>query len=463
MSEQLVPIAALRRALGAGPTSWAQLINPPQERTLAESLAAEVGPLADACRWLCGKAKRTLASRRHGGWLSSLELKIDRKPLGVVLIIGASNYPLFLVGVQAIQALAAGNAVLLKPAPGGEPIAARLIEALIEGGVPPDLCVLLDSDVASAQAAIATGVDHIVMTGSAETGRAIAGQAAEHLTDCTLECSGSDAIIVLAGADTDRVAACVAWGLTLNGGATCIGPRRLIAVGDTLDPIKQRLISRFVAASPSRVPDAVTETVRRVLTQEFDAGAEVVSPVGFDRAALDQACDARELPPLILVPAEGSPALADSDVFAPVLSLQRAATAEDALRLANASPYALGAAVFGPAAEAEPVAARLRAGCVTVNDLIAPTADPRVPFGGSRRSGYGVTRGAEGLLAMTRPQAIARRRGRWLPHLDEPTAAFDDLLAGMIQSQHATGLAARWQGMRRLITAAMTHSTLKKG
>lgn len=462
IEERLKPIAALRSCLGTEPRGWAELIDPPQERTLAESLAAEVGPLADACRWLCRHAKQTLRSQHHGGWFGSLQLQIDRKPLGVVLIIGASNYPLFLLGVQAIQALAAGNAVLLKPAPGAEPVTARLVEALIDGGVPAELCMLFESDAATAQTAIAAGVDHVVMTGSAKTGRAVASQAAEHLTDCTLECSGSDAVVVLPGADLDRVAACVSWGLMLNGGATCIGPRRLIAVDNAFDVLRDRLADRFVTAPPSRVPEAVTETVRRVVAEALDAGAEILSPAGFDRSALDQACDARALPPLVLMPADGAPDLAESDVFAPVMSLQRSSTAEDAIQLANASPYALGAAVFGPTAEAERVASRLRAGCVTVNDLIAPTADPRVPFGGTGESGYGVTRGAEGLLAMTRPQAIARRRGRWLPHLDEPTAAFDEVIVGMIQSQHATGLAARWQGMRRLITAAMQHNRLKK-
>ncbi|MEO0532065.1 MAG: aldehyde dehydrogenase family protein, partial [Planctomycetota bacterium] len=306
----------------------------------------------------------------------------------------------------------------------------------------------------AAQSAIEARVDHIVATGSSATGRAVARAAAETLTPCTLECSGSDAVIVLPGADTDRVAQCVAWGLTLNAGATCIGPRRLLAVGD--EP-SDRIIDRLDPDATWSVPEAVAEAVRRVVGSEIDGGAKWYSPAGFDRAKLDAACDARQLPAMVLMSGLDDPAIAKSDLFAPVLSLDMARNAEEAVRLANASPYALGASVFGPAAEALAVAKRLRAGCVTVNDLIAPTADPDLPFGGTGESGYGVTRGAEGLLAMTRPQAIIRRRGNWLPHLDKPTPALDDLIAGLIQSQHQTGLAARLRGMRRLIAAAMAH------
>ncbi|TWU00362.1 Coniferyl aldehyde dehydrogenase [Botrimarina colliarenosi] len=451
------PIGGLRHELAADPSGWASLIQTPQDRTTAESLASEVLPLADACRWLERHAARTLRPRVAWRFFQSLALRVERKPAGVVLVIGASNYPLFLLAVPAIQALAAGNAVLLKPPPGGEAIAQRLANVLVGGG-DSRLCVALDSSTESAQAAIAAGVDHITATGSSATGRAVARAAAETLTPCTLECSGSDAVIVLPGANLRRVVDCVAWGLTFNAGATCIGPRRLIAVGDA-DEVRQRLADRLANAPPRRVPKQAAEALRRVLGDELAAGAMASCPHGFDRVALDAACDAALIPPILLTSALASPLVAQSDLFAPVLSLDVAKDAEQAIELANASSYALGASVFGPAGEAEEVARRLRAGCVTVNDLIAPTADPRVPFGGAGESGYGVTRGAEGLLAMTRPQAVVRRRGGWLPHLDEPTPALDDLVTGLIQSQHAASWSGRFAGLKKIISAATRRRT----
>lgn len=453
IAERLRPIAALRRSIAADPFGWAEAIVTPYDRTRAESLAAECLPLADACGWLEGRAAKALEPRRSGGWWKGVSLRVERKPLGVVLVIGAGNYPLFLLAVPAIQALAAGNAVLLKPSPAAGGLAAKLRDTLVAGGLDPRLAVVLDDTAEAAQQAIAAGVDHIVATGSSATGRAVARAAAERLTPCTLECSGSDAVVVLPGADLERVASCVSWGLTLNGGATCIGPRRLIAVAD--GSVGERVVDRLDGSRTWSVPAAVAEGVRRVVGAEIDSGARVVSPEGLDRAALDAACDARRLPAIVLASGQPPSGLAQNDLFAPVLSLEIARDEDEAVRLANASPFALGASVFGPGESAVRVAKRLRAGCVTVNDVIAPTADPDVPFGGAGESGYGVTRGAEGLLAMTRPQAIVTRRGRWLPHLDKPTPELDEIAAGLIQSRHAAGVAARFSGIKRLLAAAM--------
>lgn len=437
--------------------AWAEVIATPQERTIAESLAAEVLPLADACKWLHKNAAKTLRPRREGRGLGSVSVRVDRKPHGVVLVIGASNYPLFLLAVPAIQALAAGNAVLLKPPPGGESVAGRLQETLDS-----PLCVLLGSSAEAGQAAIDAGVDHVVLTGSAETGRVVAGQAADSLTPCTLECSGSDAVVVLPGADLPRVADCVAWGLGFNSGATCIGPKRVVAGAKQIAALGTLLAARLANSKPGGLSKRSAGDAKRLVGEALDCGCQIVCPGRFDRDDLNSACEAGQLQPMVLQTVADRPALLDADLFAPVVMLLTAETVEERVAAANDCPYALGASVFGPADEAATVASRLRAGCVTINDLIAPTADARVPFGGAGQSGYGVTRGREGLLAMTRPQTLARRHGSWLPHLDEPSPALDDLLTGMIQSQHARGWAAKWRGLRRMITAATAHSRHRK-
>ena len=115
------------------------------------------------------------------------------------------------------------------------------------------------------------------------------------------------------------------------------------------------------------------------------------------------------------------------------MPLQVVADSDAAVVAANASPYALGAAVFGPREAAQAVARKLRAGCVVVGDVIVPTADPRLPFGGAGESGFGTTRGAEGLLAMTRPQAIVSRdRPEWR-HLAPLPAAAGPLVASLLR------------------------------
>ena len=130
--------------------------------------------------------------------------------------------------------------------------------------------------------------------------------------------------------------------------------------------------------------------------------------------------------------------------------------------MANSCPYALGASVFGDGGEAQSVAARLDVGVVTINDLIVPTADPRLPFGGRGESGFGVTRGAEGLLEMTRPKVISKRRGKWLPHLDAPTEADDDILSGLLDFSYSSGFRSRLRGLRKLISSARRAKKTKR-
>ena len=145
-------------------------------------------------------------------------------------------------------------------------------------------------------------------------------------------------------------------------------------------------------------------------------------------------------------------ALLDEDMFAPWLALVPVADTAAALEAADACSYALGASMFGPAAAARALAGQVRAGSVCVNDLIVPTADPRLPFGGRGRSGFGSTRGELGLLEMTVPKAVSVRRGRFRPHLNRATPRDAVLFAHMMALLHG-GWGARWAALRGLVAA----------
>lgn len=345
-------------------------------RPPADTLVSEVLPLLEAARFLEREAPALLAPRRLGRrgrptWLAGVASEVRREPCGVVLIVGPANYPLFLPGVQLLQALVAGNGVCVKPALGFAAPVQALCQTLRRAGLPEFLVVVLDDSVAAGQDAVRAGFDRIVLTGSAETGRAVLRAAADTLTPCTMELSGDDPVFVLAGADLPLAAACIGYGTRLNDGRTCIAPKRVFAPAG-LAPALERLLAD---ACPSP-------------------------------------------PPIVPVRDE-----------------------EDALRQAARSPYALGAAIFGPEPTARSLAARVNAGCVLINDVIVPSADPRLPFGGRGRSGFGVTRGAEGLLEMTVLKSIAGRRGRFRPHLDPPRRTDDAFFAALISVLHATGRA----------------------
>lgn len=380
----------------------------PARQEPAETMSAEVLPLADACAFLGRHADRLLASKRHGRrgrpwWLMGVSSRVVREPFGVVLVIGPSNYPFMLPGVQALQALTAGNAVLLKPGRGGTAAADALAALLRDARLPVGLLTVLDENPRAATAAIEGGVDHIVLTGSADTGRAVMRQAAEHLTPVTMELSGCDAVFVLADADLDMAADAIAFGMRLNRSETCIAPRRVLAYDSIYDALLARLNDRFDLIEPR---------------------------------------------PRII--ADGT--LLNEDVFEPVVSIVAVSDEDEALRCADESSYALGASVFGGADDAMHLARRIDAGVVTINDLIVPTADPRLPFGGRHRSGFGVTRGEEGLLAMTQTKVISTRSGTFRPHYTPTTASDRELFETSLRASHGRGWARRLAAWGSLIT-----------
>jgi acyl-CoA reductase-like NAD-dependent aldehyde dehydrogenase len=450
----------LRRIIASGarelaetvPTSLPGALN----RTAADTLVSEVLPLIEACRFLEREAARILRTRRLGSrglplWLSGVEARVERVPLGVVLVVGAANYPLFLAGVQTIQALVAGNAVLWKPAPGTETPAFALRALLIESGLNPELLTLLEADAGSVTGAIAAGVDHVVLTGSAETGKAVLRRLAETLTPATMELSGCDAVFVLPSADLEHTVRALVFGLRFNGSCTCMAPRRVFLVG-MAEAEASRFETRLAAAARSLkgVPltPGIKARLRELIADARAQGAEIaldgLSEFGESNAALVTLIS-RAAPSMLSMQAE---------IFAPVLSIMRAADMGEALAADAACPYALTAAIFGPESDARRLAGRLRVGNVLINDVVIPTADPRISFGGRGRSGFGVTRGAEGLLAMTTPRTIqvqSRRSKRPYEPTDEGHL---ELFAGFAELLHGGGFARRWDGLKRMVGAA---------
>jgi acyl-CoA reductase-like NAD-dependent aldehyde dehydrogenase len=432
---RLAPMGRLRRLIGARAAGLAESLGP--RRPLADTLAAEVLPLAEAARFLHRRAERILAPRRLGLagrplWLAGVAAEIRRDPMGAVLVLAPSNYPLFLPGAQILQALAAGNAVCVKPAPGCAAPMRALAALLAEAGLPEGVLQVLDDSAAAGIAASHAGFDHIVLTGSAETGRRVLEAAAGTLTQTTVELSGNDAVFVLPGADLDLVAACLAYGMRLNDGATCIAPRRVFIPRALAAGLESRIVAALAALPPPAIPPAIAARLATL-------------------AAEAEAMGARRLPGPIMALADARPEmrLLQQDVFAPWMALVAVADTAEALSAAAACPYALGAAIFGPEAAARALAPRVPAGSVCVNDLIVPTADPRLPFGGRGMSGFGVTRGAEGLLGMTRMRAISVRRGSLRPHLDPAQSADAGRMAGLVAVLHG-GWPAKLRGMRAL-------------
>ena len=442
----------------AGPL--AEAANTRRHRPLAEILTAAVLPLAEACRYLEREAERLLRPQKAGRrgrplWLGGVQSEIHREPHGVVLVIGPGNYPLFLPGVQVLQALAAGNAVLVKPGFGGTRAAQGLATLLGQAGLDPDLIQVLPETAEAAKSAIAHGVDKVVLTGSATTGEAVLGQCAKTLTPATVELSGCDAVFVRADADLELVVRALSFGLRLNNSATCIAPRRVLVQRSRATELEGRLAEYFQAGGAAEVSGFTNPNWLPLVREALNGGAHLlagsVQPDGTFHM------------PLIFAGMNPAMRLTRADIFAPVLSIISVADDEEALEIASQCPYALGATVFSrDEAGARALAARIRAGVVVINDLIMPTADPRLPFGGRGRSGFGVTRGAEGLREMTVPKVITRRGNQSHRHFDAPQAGDAELFTAYIQAAHTRGWRNRWSGFKKLLGALKQRSIQTK-
>ncbi len=409
-----------------------------------EALSSEILPLLAAMRFLETSAEQVLRPRKLGRrglplWMLGVQSEVRRVALGKVLVIGPSNYPLFLPGVQAVQALAAGNAVIWKPGLGGRRVAETFAGIMQAAGLPKGLLQVTDESVAAAEQAIAEGLAKVFLTGSASSGRALLRQLAEPLTPCVIELSGCDAVIVLPGADLDRVVRALAFGMRLNGSCTCMAPRRLFYVGATQQQtsrLVEKLVSAFQAIAPVALPDTTRQRLSALLESAEADGARIHGELATGNVK-----------PILVEHGSAAMTVAQEDIFAPVITLIAAADAEAVLAAEKLCPFGLTASLFGKEEECRTLADQLEVGSVFINDLIFPSADPRVPFSGRRLSGFGATQGAEGLLEMTAVKTVSVQRSKKLSHYGEPKAAQAGLLLAVIRSMYVKGFRRRLGGI----------------
>ena len=418
-------------------------------RTAADTMVAEVLPLLAACKFLEQNASRILGTRRLGRrglpfWLAGIDAEVRRIALGRVLVIAPGNYPLFLPGVQTLQALAAGNAVVWKPAAGGRAVAEVFAATMTEAGLPNGLLQVTEETIEAAEQAIDAGVDKVFFTGSSVTAKVLLHKLAESLTPCVAELSGCDAVVVMPSAELARVVKALAFGMRLNGSATCMAPRRVLLVDASIArraELIERLSAELDGVGAVRLPNRVQE---RLFALTEDAAARGAYVHG-ECAAMQR--------PILVTDVRPEMAIAKADVFAPLLMLIDVQTEAELLAVMDACPYALTAAIFGEERHARSLAAKITAGTVLVNDLIVPTADPRVPFGGRRQSGFGVTRGAEGLLEMTAVKVVSVRKNSAARHFEATGPAHEALFEAVIQASHAGNWRDRLRGVRQAIAA----------
>ena len=334
------------------------------------------------------------------------------RPVGVVGVIGPWNYPLVNSVGDAIPALAAGNAVVVKPSE-VTPLTSLLFErGLHECGL-PDGVFQVAIGTGETGAALIDQVDMVMFTGSTRTGRKVMERAAQTLTPVSLELGGKDPMIVLADADLERAANAAVYYSMQNGGQTCISLERVYVEAPVYDEFVKQVTEK-AARLRQGPPDGAGSIDVGAIT--FPPQLDIVAaprPAGArrGRAGHDRRHAARGRRALlradVLADADHSMTAMREETFGPTLPIMKVADADEAIRLANDSPYGLGASVFTKdIAKGEDVARRIEAGAVCVNDAALNYLALELPMGGWKESGLGVRHGAAGLRKYTRQQAL---------------------------------------------------------
>ena len=369
--------------------------------------------------WAARHARSVLKPRRvaSGLLMYNHSAMLEYQPLGVVGVIGPWNYPVFTPMGSIGYALAAGNAVVFKPSElttgTGQWLVQSFTEVLSEvfGDTEPVLQLVTGLGATGAELAKAD-VDKIAFTGSAATARRVLAAAAEKLTPVLTECGGKDALLVAADADLDAAVDAAAWGAMSNAGQTCVGVERVYVAEPVYHSFLEKLnekVSKLrpgeddgAAYGPMTLPGQV-DVVERHLADAVARGGRAAHG-GLDSVR------APYVHPVVLVDVPAESSAVREETFGPVVTVTPVPSLTDAVRLANASPYALGSAVFTKRRKAGLRAARaLRAGMTSVNSVITFAAVPSLPFGGSGVSGFGRIHGADGLREFSRAKAITRQ------------------------------------------------------
>ena len=375
---------------------------------LRREALAELDKCASACDYYAAHAQEYL--REEPVPTEAVKSVVTYEPIGCVFAIMPWNFPIWQVFRFLAPALMAGNVALLKHATNVPRCADAILEATRAAGLPAGVFGVLhvDNEMA-AQVIAAPRVAAVTLTGSEKAGRSVAGNAGAHLKKCVMELGGSDPFVVLDDADLEATIPQAISSRFGNAGQTCIAAKRFIVTPGIADEFVRRFVdaaSRLQVGDPSedstpRAPRAradLREQLQQQVDASLDAGAKLL--LGGRPGAGHADYPATVLDGVV----PGMPAYSE-ELFGPVASILRAKDEADAARLANDTNFGLGASVWSRDRErAEALARKLDAGAVFVNAIVR--SDVRLPFGGTKGSGFGRELAGHGIHEFTNIRTI---------------------------------------------------------
>ncbi len=410
-------------------------------KTRLESLMMEVLPGCDFINFWAARAEEELADEKrkvHGYLKPFKKLLVHYRPLGVVGIITPWNGPFSLAINPTVQALLAGNAVILKPSEVAPYSGAWAVDLLREAGVPEDVAQVVHGDGETGAALVNGGVQKISFTGSVATGKKIAAACAAQLIPCTLELGGKDPMIVCADANLERAAGGAVFNSMLNTGHVCMGVERIYVVESVADEFERLVEEKVRAVRYGAGPDAEVGSVfwdkqlpiiESHVEDAKERGAEI--PVGGEA----DTNGGLFYKPTFMRNLDHSMEIMRKETFGPIVAVMRVKDEEEAIRLANDSDYGLSGSVWTKDIDKGiAIAKRLDTGSVVINDASMMYGVPEAPFGGLKDSGLGQVNGLGALRSYTHAQPIAidrwgiKRERVWYPQTEDTVKEIDSTI-----------------------------------
>lgn len=415
--ERLARLDRFRALLLNDRLGMAEQVTRETGKPLTEALGVDVLIALDVAKWVVQNAERILAPEvvKLGNPLFvGRTSRIERAALGVVAVVSPWNYPLAIPASNALHALAAGNAVVLKPASLTPLTALRMAKLLHDAGVPPDVMqVVVGSGRVTGEALLDADIDHLVFTGSVPVGKTVEKRLRERSVISCMELGGSDPALVLRDAPYEHALKGVLWGRFTNSGETCAATKRAY--------VHRSLYDRFVAdaareVAALRLGDPMRpDTDVGPLTDPHSVEEMVAFVEDATKRGARVLCGGKARPdlgphwfePTVLVDVPPGARVLTEETFGPILPVVPFDDEEDAVRMANATPFGLSASIWTRDLErGQALARRIDAGTVTINDVAYTYAANETPWGGVKDSGHGRTHGKWGLLEMTRMRHV---------------------------------------------------------
>ena len=380
--------------------------------------AGEVIYLTDLINFYGRKAEKFIGEERvasHSPLMKTKKLRVQYRPYPVVGVISPWNFPLILSLGDALPALQAGAAVVIKPSEVTPLGIAEIVEAWKRDIGGPDVLEVVNG-AGETGSALVDESDFVQFTGSDRTAKKVLARAAETLTPVSAELGGKDPMIVLRSADLEKAVSAAAWGAFQNAGQVCMSVERLYVEEPIYDEFVERFTEEVKALKQgtdgreygqdigAMTFPPQTEVVERHVADARERGATIRT--GGER--LEREGD--WYPPTVITDVDHSMEVMVDESFGPVVGVMKVRDAEEAVRLANDTRYGLSGYVFGKTSEAEAVARRLEVGAAVVNDVLVNFLASDVPMGGWKDSGIGYRHGSYGIKKFVRPESLVITR-----------------------------------------------------